>query len=180
MLTFRHPMASGREMTQEWLPGLEAFAEALAAKHPALPHRSPGRAAKRPPTIDKLVQKLAPKVRSLIAQLRSALLRERGVGESSAYDETAGAYTPIFTFKDREVLRLHLEPVLAATLVLDPGERQLRKLMSAPEISDKLKAHTLKNARKSGRRVFLALPSRSEREIVDLLTVFRLRITLGR
>lgn len=166
-------------MTQQWLPGLEGWLEEPSAD--AQPRRKKGRSSRaggRPPSIEKLTAQAPVRVRKLFNELRSALLGVPGIVETVPYDESAGAFMPTYTVEDREVLRLHLEPVLAATITLEPGERQLAKLLASPELSEELKSQAVRCARKSGRRIFLAFLARNQKETAELVTLVQRRVAL--
>src|SRR5437899_2429512 len=124
-------------LAQAWLPGLEPRAPGSTLAKPGT--RRSARSTPRPPTFEKLLDKAAVKVRKLCGALRSELLREPGMAEHIHYDESAGAFAPAYAFQDREVLRLHLDPVLAATVTLERGERLLGQLLVSPNLPEKLK-----------------------------------------
>ena len=167
---------SGPATPQPWLPGLEPPASGAFTRIGGR-RRSSSRSAPRPPTIEKLAAQASPRVRKVFSSLRSELLAA-GLAEKARYDDSSGSFAPSYTYRDREVVRLHLDPVLAATVTLERGDRQLAGLLASQALPEKLKAHVVKCARRSGRRVFLALVVRNGDEIASLLVLLRERLAL--
>jgi len=157
---------------QQWLPGLAPDDDHLGPE-PESARRRPNRAA---PAVDKLVARAPARVRSLFTSLRAELIRESGLEEGVLFDESIGEFTPSYAAGNAEILRLHLDPVLAATMTLDAGDKQLGRLLASTELSERIKARAVKHARRSGRRVFLAFLTRNNRELGELLAVMRARL----
>jgi hypothetical protein len=171
-------MGDGAGMTvQQWLPGLEPRPGGELAPRKAVP-RAGKTKAPRAPTIDQLAAKASARVRRFFASLRGDLLREKGVAEGVHYDESSATFAPSYSCYKRELVRFHLDPVLAATVTLDPGDRQLASLLASPLIADEIKQRLVKSARKSGRRVFLALLVRNAEELGSLGGLLRERLAL--
>src|SRR5690349_10727526 len=118
---------------QRWLPGLEP----RGPGDPPPLTRRPGRSRPEPrvPTVDKLLAQSSPRVRKGFAALREELLRIPGVTERVQWEESSGSFSPAYLMADREMVRLHLDPVLAATVTLDRGDRELASLVASESLS---------------------------------------------
>ena len=166
-------------LTQPWLPGLEQFDDRDRTPDQEELDDGAGR-PRRTPTVEKLLAQASPTVRRLFTPFRIELVADRRLAEEVRYDDSSGSFQPTYTLGDREIVRLHLDPVLAATFTLEPGARQLRRLLAKGDLSEKLKAQTVKCARKSGNRVFLAFLARNQDDVADLLTLTKGRLALER
>jgi hypothetical protein len=155
---------------QQWLPGLEPGGAPTAV---ATAPRRDRRRAPKPPPVDKLAAQASPRVRKVFTALREAILGLNLLTEEVRYEDSSATFHPAYLLGDRELLRLHLDPVLAATVTLDRGDRQLLALLGSPRLDDEVKGRLLRCARKSGRRVFLALLVRNPDEAATLVAVLR-------
>ena len=150
---------------QPMLPGLDDWIE---NRHQA---KTPRRRRNRAPDVERLAAKAPARVRRLFKQLRDGLVAEAAITERVLYDDSTGAFAPSYLYRNRELLRLHLDPVLAATVTLERGEAQLARLLDADSLSAKVKTQALKRARRSGKRVFLAFLARTKDDVADLLAI---------